>query len=132
MRWVIIATLSIIASAPTIWAQSPLCVGLRVQTAPDATREFGTLEGKATASVMLKNGDSFTHFYIDLTIRDQTSGVVHASVRASREPGSPVLDEFDAVVGQTIQTSTVPSFRISVLGIYESTRRGIRDSCESN
>ena len=130
MKCITIVTLLMIASASAARAQTPLCVALRVETAPDAKREFSTLEGKATATVAWKTGERFNQFYIDLAIRDQGAGVIHVSVRESRTPGSLVLEEFDIRVGEATRTSTVPSFGLSALRIHESTRRGIRDSCE--
>ena len=130
MKCITVVSLLMVVSASAARAQAPLCVALRVETAPDAKREFSTLEGKATATVAWKTGERLNQFYIDLAIRDQGAGVIHVSVRESRSPGSQVLDEFDIRVGESTRTSTAPPFGLSALGIHASTRRGIRDSCD--
>jgi hypothetical protein len=126
----IVATL-MIGSVPAVRAQTPSCLRLRIETGDRNPPALSTPEGTATASVSLKDGDDFRQLFIDLVIRDHASGVVHASVRDGRAPDSPVLSEFDVSVGsQTIQTSTSPSFGLSIVEIYEPTRYGIRYSCQ--
>jgi hypothetical protein len=119
--------LSVVVVARQKQTRTPLCVELRVEFPDSTTHDLSTPEGRATAKLSLSHGDSYREFFVDLTIRDLASGRIQASIRDSRRPDSPVLDEFDLPIGgAVIRTTTAPSFGLSALGTHEQKSYGSR------
>ena len=102
-----------------VTAQSQPCITLRIHFPQDGTsREISTREGAATAQLQLQHGEEYRDFYLDLTVRDRPSGMVHVSIRVDRN--SDPIDQFDLRVGEgSIQATTTPPFSLSVLRIFD-------------
>ena len=103
-------------------AQARQCVTLRIDIPQhDTSREISTPEGKATAVVQIKDADRYPTFYLDLIVRDVTTGLVLVTIRTDRT-SERAVDEFELrPEGGTIQTATMPPFQLSVLRVFERT-----------
>jgi hypothetical protein len=121
-RLVAVLTVLMAISGSTIPAQTPDCITLRIEI-PDERgnkiREISTPEGKATAGVQIRDGDEYPTVYLDLTVRDLASGLIRVSIRDDQD-SDRVVDQFDLQIGgESVRTTTKPSFGLSVLRIFE-------------
>jgi hypothetical protein len=115
--------LAVCACVSTVSAQERQCVALRLEILDEnlesQVREIRTPEGRATATVQIKQGDSYPTFYIDLTVRDRASGIIGVSIRTDKD-SDVVVDEFDLQTeGGTHSTLTSPSFGVAALQIFD-------------
>jgi hypothetical protein len=114
---------SVCAGVSTLSAQEPLCVAMRLEIQDDNRnsqfREIRTPEGRATATVQIKQADSYPTFYLDVSVLDHDSGLIRVSIRTDRNSDA-VVDEFDLQTeGGTRSTATSPSFGVGALQIFD-------------
>ena len=112
----------LLASAATsLPAHAAQCIALRIYIPQaDATREFITPEGTATANLQIKDGEKYPSFLLDLTVRDLAAGLVLVTVR-DQESGR-TLDKFELRANDgEVQAATTPAFAVAVRRIFEQT-----------
>src|SRR5687768_1619804 len=95
MRSAVLAILLAVVWSGFVSGQAPRqCIRLRIDLPQNESRDISAAEGRATAAVILEDGDDVREFYLDLTIRDLQSGIVLVSIRPDRDRDEKV-DEFD-------------------------------------
>src|SRR5262245_58027505 len=91
---------------------------LEVANAKDATTAIKTHAGKDVAALELKVAEGMRLFSLDAAILDLSAGIVRVTVHSGRN--GPVVDEFDVKAGAgTVRSSTVPSFGVAAVEIYD-------------
>jgi hypothetical protein len=117
-RPMMLVILSTALSQSPVATQASQCIALRIDLPTGKPQESRTGEGRRAVGVQLQDGQDYRDFYLDLTIRDLSLGVVLVTIRDDERQ----LDEFEMRVGGiAIQVSTSPSFGLSLLSIYEQT-----------
>ncbi|MBM3779482.1 MAG: hypothetical protein FJW23_14805 [Acidimicrobiia bacterium] len=124
-RLLVLSALVALSGSQPAPAQALPCITLTIEL-PGGTpvRNISTPEGRATAHIQQAYGDGWRDFYLDLLIRDSSSGVVQVSIHDERSR-KRTLDTFElSVGGGSVQAATLPTFSLAVAEVVETTVLG--------